>query len=82
MTWQTPDHIIRKRIVAAEAILNGQVDLRGYPYRLISISSTRGMGTDKITRLLAAAEVLEAFGWKLLTVNNSEGAWFYAVLRR
>ncbi|WP_263404676.1 hypothetical protein [Salinispora vitiensis] len=40
------------------------------------------MGTDKITRLLAAAEVLEAFGWKLLTVNNSEGAWFYAVLRR
>lgn len=79
MTWQTPDHIIRKRIVTAEAILNGHVDLRGYPYRLIAIYSIV-TSTERITRILAAAEVLEAFGWKLLTVNDS--GWTYAVLRR
>ncbi|GIJ30767.1 hypothetical protein Vqi01_59290 [Micromonospora qiuiae] len=80
---ETPEQITRTRTVTAEAILGNRADLRGYPYRLLSVVARRGIGGDQITQAVAAAEVLEAFGWELVTVAElASSRMVYAVLRR
>ncbi|MER7892172.1 transcriptional regulator [Micromonospora sp. NPDC094482] len=77
-----PEQIIRTRTVRADAILGNRVDLRGYPYRLLSVVS-HGVGGDAVTLAIAAAEVLETFGWELVTVSEfGSSRMVYAVLRR
>ncbi|TYC01197.1 transcriptional regulator [Micromonospora sp. WP24] len=80
---ETPEHVARTRTVTAEAVLANRVDLRGYPHRLLSVVSHRGIGGDQITQALAAAEVLESFGWELVTVSEfASSRLVHAVLRR
>ncbi|SCG76882.1 transcriptional regulator [Micromonospora coxensis] len=80
---ETPDHIIRTRAVTADAILANRADLRPYPYRLISIVSHRGIGGDQVTQALAAAEVLETFGWQLVSVSEfASSRIVHAIMRR
>ncbi|WBB69353.1 transcriptional regulator [Micromonospora sp. WMMD812] len=80
---ETPEQIARTRTVSAEAVLGNRADLRGYPYRLLSVVSQRGMGGDQVTTAVAAAEVLEAYGWELVTVSEfASSRMVYAILRR
>ncbi len=80
---ETPEQIARTRTVTAEAVLGNRVDLRGYPFRLLSVIVNRGIGGDQLTQALAAAEVLEAVGWELVTITEiGSNRMVYAVLRR
>ncbi|MEU5566782.1 transcriptional regulator [Micromonospora musae] len=82
-TLETPEHVARTRTVTADAVLANRVDLRGYPHRLLSVVSHRGIGGDQVTQALAAAEVLESFGWELVTVAEfTSSRLVHAVLRR
>ncbi|TDC38678.1 transcriptional regulator [Micromonospora sp. 15K316] len=82
-TRETPEQVARTRTVTAEAVLTDRADLRGYPHRLLSVVSHRGIGSDQVTQALAAAEVLESFGWELVTVSEfASSRMVYAVLRR
>ncbi|NYF57944.1 transcriptional regulator [Micromonospora purpureochromogenes] len=77
------EQITRTRTVTASAILGNQVDMRAYPYRLLSIVSHHGIGGDQVTQAVAAAEVLEQFGWELVTVSEfASSRMVYAIMRR
>ncbi|MFI7609224.1 hypothetical protein ACIBTV_29495 [Micromonospora sp. NPDC049366] len=71
---ETPEHIMRTRMVSDEAILTNRVDLRGYPYRLLSVVVSRGVGAELVTRALMVAEMLEATGWQLVTIVEIGGS--------
>ena len=80
---ETPEQITRTRTVTAEAILGNRVNLRGYPYRLLCVVAGRGIGSDQVTQAVAAAEVLEAFGWELVAISEfGSSRMVYAILRR
>lgn len=80
---ETPQQIMRTRTVTAEAVLANRVDLRGYPYRLLSVAVNRGVGADQVTQALAAAEALEATGWQLVTITEiGSNRTVHAILRR
>lgn len=80
---ETPEQIVRTRTVTAEAVLGNRIDLRGYPYRLLSVVVNRGIGGDQMTQALAAAEVLETVGWELVTISEiGSNRMLYVVLRR
>ena len=80
---ETPEQIARTRTVTADAVLGGSVDLRVYPYRLLTVLSHRGLGGDQVTQAVAAAEVLERFGWELITISEfASSRMVYAIMRR
>ncbi|MFD6262688.1 transcriptional regulator [Micromonospora chalcea] len=80
---ETPEHIARTRTVTADAVLGGNVDLRVYPYRLLTVLSHRGVGGDQVTQAVAAAEMLERFGWELITISEfASSRMVYAIMRR
>ncbi|MGC5033755.1 transcriptional regulator [Micromonospora sp. DT229] len=80
---ETSEDIARTRTVSAGAILGNRADLRGYPYRLLCVVAQHGIGGDQVTQAVAAAEVLEAYGWELVTVSEfTSNRMVYAVLRR
>ena len=79
----TPEAIARLRMVNAEAVLENRVDLRGYPYRNLAIRAQRGFSPERVTTAVAAAEVLDRFGWELLNVAEfGTTRLVYAFLRR
>ncbi|MFR9775644.1 transcriptional regulator [Micromonospora sp. MS34] len=76
------DRIVRSRTVPAHAILGNEVDLRAYPYRLLLVVA-HAASADAVTQTVAAAEVLEAYGRKLVTVSEfGASRVVYAILRR
>ncbi|WP_262013702.1 transcriptional regulator [Micromonospora sp. Mcm103] len=80
---ETPEQIARTRTVTTDAVLGGSVDLRVYPYRLLTVLSHRGVGGDQVTQAVAAAEVLERFGWELITISEfASSRMVYAIMRR
>ncbi|PZG02436.1 transcriptional regulator [Micromonospora deserti] len=80
---ETADQITRTRTVTAQAILEGRAYLRAYPYRLLSVVSHHGIGGDQVAQAVAAAEVLETFGWELVTVSEfASSRMVYAIMRR
>jgi hypothetical protein len=78
----SPEWIAQHRLVSAMAVLENRVDLRSYPHRLLGVSSERGVGGDRVMYAIAAAEVLERFGWELVTMTTVSDNNVYAVLRR
>ncbi|MEN3613274.1 hypothetical protein AAH979_27440 [Plantactinospora sp. ZYX-F-223] len=56
----------------ATDILSGQVRLHGYPLTFVCIESFGGLGTSVLQTSFAAAELLEAQGWRV--VNFSDDA--------
>ncbi|RAN98315.1 hypothetical protein GAR06_03398 [Micromonospora saelicesensis] len=80
---ETPEHITRTRMVTARAVLQGQADLRTYPYRLLAVVSHHGLGGDKVSEAVAAAEVLGQFGWDLVNVSEfASNKVVYAFMRK
>lgn len=75
--------IARTRTVTADAVLANRIDLRSYPYRLLAIHCQSGMGPERITIAIAAAEVLTGYGWSLVSVSEfGTGRIVYAIMRR
>jgi hypothetical protein len=69
--------------VPAEAILGNSVDLRGYPYKHLVVASHRGNTQAQIMTAVAAAEVLDRYGWELVNVGEfAPSRLVYAILRR
>ncbi|WP_433393143.1 transcriptional regulator [Micromonospora sp. KLBMP9576] len=82
-TRETLEHVVRTRTLTADAVFGNHVDLRAYPYRLLSILSHRGIGAEQVTRAVAAAEALESLGWELVTVSEfASSRMVYAIMRR
>ncbi|MGC4851425.1 transcriptional regulator [Micromonospora sp. DT15] len=82
-TAETPEHITRTRMVTAQAVLQGEADLRAYPYRLLAVVSHHGIGGTKVSEAVAAAEVLGQFGWDLVNISEfASNKVVYAFLRR
>lgn len=80
---ETPQTIAQRRMVTAEAVLTGTADLRGYPYRYLAIMSHRGVGPERVTQALMAADALAQFGWELLNVAEfGHSKLVHAFLRR
>ncbi|HEX5542970.1 MAG TPA: transcriptional regulator [Micromonospora sp.] len=78
----TPDAIARYRTVTAAAVLEGRVDLRSYPYRHLAVLC-QGVGGDRIAQAMAAADLLDRFGWDLVTISElTTSNSVYAFLRR
>lgn len=81
--YESPELIAQRRLVDAMAILNNQVDLRGYPYRHLGLVSERGRGPERVMYAIAAAEVLDRFGWELVNIAEFfNGSAVYAFMRR
>ena len=66
--------------VYASDVLNGTVDLRGYPRRFLLVTS-RGIGLG-LPQVVAAAEWLEETGWELISVIAHTPQEAHAVMRR
>jgi hypothetical protein len=83
MPSHEPAHVIAgRRTVTAGAVLAGVVDLRGYPHRYLGILSDSVLAAS-LTELLAAAELLERWGWEVLTVSSrGHDGRMFAVMRR
>lgn len=80
---ETPDAIARTRTVNAESVLAGQIDLRAYPYRNLAISCQTGIGPERISYAIAAAESLDRYGWELVSLSEfGSGRLVYALMRR
>jgi hypothetical protein len=80
---ETPETIARTRMVSAEAVLNNTADLRGYPYRYLAVGAFYGIGPERVTNALAAAEALDRWGWDLVHVAElTSSNLVYAFLRR
>ena len=78
----TLEWIVRRRIVDALAIVENRVDLRPYPYRYLTVVAERGMGSERVTLAVAAAEMLVPWGWDLLNVTEFFDRSAYAFLTR
>lgn len=78
----SPEKIAQRRLVDAAAVLENRVDLRGYPFRYLAVVSERGVGPDRVSYAIAAAEVLSQFGWDLINVAQFYERYTYAFLQR
>ncbi|GAB3968490.1 hypothetical protein GCM10027615_20430 [Plantactinospora veratri] len=56
----------------ATDILSGQVRLHNYPLTFVCVESVGGLGVTVLQKTMAAAELLEAQGWRV--VNFSDDA--------
>jgi hypothetical protein len=78
-----PEVIAQTRMVNAAAVLENRVDLRGYPYRYLTVTAGGVGPANKITSAVAAAEILDRFGWDLVTISESDrGNTIFAIVRR
>lgn len=69
-------------VFPASAVLNNQIDLRGYPYRYLSVFSSHRLRGDTMQQLLAAAEVLSHQGFDLVTIHEMSNSQVYATMCR
>ncbi|MDR7321861.1 MULTISPECIES: transcriptional regulator [Catenuloplanes] len=80
---QTPEEIVATRQVSAGAVLEGRADLRAYHYRHLAVLSDGTVEPERLARLMAAVEHLDAYGWELVTLSPSTDARrLIAILRR
>jgi hypothetical protein len=78
---ETAEMLARQRYVTAAAILAGQADMRSYPFRYLAIHTNIHIGGDRVAGLLAAIEVVEKWGWELVTILEYDKS-VYAFMRR
>lgn len=80
---ETAEQILRTRTVSAGALLEGRADLSTYPFQLLMISDLQGMGAEKVSRVVTAAEHLMNYGWELVNIAEFTGTHIaYAAMRR
>lgn len=78
---ETAELIAGQRYVTAKALLEGRADLRSYPHRYLAIHGHIHVLGERVQTLLAAVEMVEQWGWELVTmveINQS----VYAFMRR
>ncbi|MFG1607890.1 transcriptional regulator [Actinoplanes sp. NPDC049265] len=68
--FQSPQEIAQTREVSALALLQGQADLRGYPYRHLGVLADSNLSIPLQSAILMAAELLSQYGWELVSVAN------------
>ncbi|MBQ0992156.1 transcriptional regulator [Micromonospora sp. H61] len=68
--YESPEQIVHSRMVSASGVLEHRVDLRGYPHRYLAVMSDRGIGVQKVTHAIAAAELLAMQGWRLMDISE------------
>ena len=73
--------IASQRVVTAAGLLENRVDLRGYPHRYVAIHSYALMRGEGMRAVMAAIEVLEGYGWTLITITQVDNN-LYAVMRQ
>jgi hypothetical protein len=78
---ETAQMIAGQRTVTAQALLENRADLRGYPYRYLAIHSYTLLRGEGIRILMAAIELLENYGWTLVTVTHVDNN-LYAMMRQ
>jgi predicted ATPase len=80
---ETADMIAKTRRVSAEALLEGRADLSQYPFQLLTVTTLRGMGVERVAYAASAAEFLMQYGWELVSLGNfTESNVVCAVMRR
>ncbi|MFI7430910.1 hypothetical protein ACIBPB_28340 [Micromonospora sp. NPDC049836] len=83
MSMIPPERLARERVVSAEAVLDGRLDLRVYPYRHLVVTARRGWGHSGFQPLLEAVEHLCNYGWELVNITTiGDGHQLYAAIRR
>ncbi|KKK05067.1 hypothetical protein [Micromonospora sp. HK10] len=83
MSMIPPERLARERMVSADAVRDGRIDLRVYPYRHLVVTARRGWGHSGFQPLLEAVEHLSNYGWELVNISSiGDGHELYAVIRR
>ncbi|MEU2700987.1 hypothetical protein [Micromonospora aurantiaca (nom. illeg.)] len=83
MALVPPQKLAQDRMVSADAVLGGQVDLRAYPYRHLMVIARHKWGSSGFPPLMAAVEHLSNYGWDLVNVLSvGDGHHVYAAMRR
>ncbi|MBB5110619.1 hypothetical protein AB0K27_07235 [Micromonospora echinospora] len=78
-----PQQLAQERVVAADAVLGGQVDLRAYPHRHLLVRANNAWGRRAFQPLMEAVEHLSNYGWELVTMTSvGDGHTVYAAMRR
>ena len=78
---ETAAMIASQRMVTAAGLLENRADLRGYPHRYVAIHSYPLLRGEGIRVLMAAIELLEGYGWTLVTMTQVDNN-LYAVMRQ
>jgi hypothetical protein len=78
---ESADMLARSRLVTAQAVLEGRADMRAYPFRYLAVHGHVHVGGDRVSALLAAVEVVEKWGWELVTFLEYDKS-VYAFMRR
>jgi hypothetical protein len=81
-SFDNPAVIAQRRLVDATAVLENRVDLRGYPHRYLGVVAERGVGAERVSYAIAAAEYLSHWGWDLINITEFFEHNAYAFLRR
>ncbi len=68
--FQTAQQIAQTREINAGALINGQCDLRGYPFRHLGVVADSSLPMPRTTAILIAAEILSQWGWQLVSVTK------------
>ncbi|MFF5176341.1 hypothetical protein ACFY3U_27490 [Micromonospora sp. NPDC000089] len=83
MALVPPQKLAQERVLSADAVLGGQVDLRAYPHRHLMITARHSWGRSGFRPLMEAVEHLSNYGWELVNVTSvGEGHNLYAAMRR
>lgn len=69
-SYQSAAQIAQSREVNATAVINGQCDLRGYPYRHLGVVADASIPMPRTTAILVAVEILSNYGWELVSVTR------------
>lgn len=83
MSLISPQQLAQERVVSAETILGGRVDLRAYPHRHLVVTARHSWRRSGFQPLLEAVEHLSNYGWELVNVTSiGDGHQLYAAVRR
>lgn len=83
MSFVSPQQLAQDRVVDVDAVLNGRIDLRAYPYRHLMLLARHGFLRSGWPQLMAGVEHLSNYGWELVNVTSvGEGHNLYAAMRR
>lgn len=81
------DSTVHSRTITAEILLSGRLDLasffNAYPHRYLAVSCQTNLGPDRVSYAITAAEILDRYGWDLVSLSEfTAGRVVYALLRR
>ncbi|MET7468909.1 hypothetical protein ACFYON_18560 [Micromonospora sp. NPDC005686] len=83
MSLIPPQKLAQERVVSADAIVGGRVDLRLYPHRHLVIACATSWGRKSFQPLMEAIEHLSNYGWELINITSvGESSILYAAMRR